>query len=276
MKLVNRIIFALIVALGLMLVSSITDEYYRSREILEIANQKLEDKDYEALISAAYYNETPVFEETIDIENKEFVVIIYEAAHLTEVSSGLKVLDGFQLLVIQKSGEMLSEYFDVLVNANNDVEASYTGFNLYNLGLYSIVDSDTQGSLLLRNYFEKDGVYQTITKITFSKEEEVILEINLSLTEDLFTIKAPLENYVLTNEVGPKVDIEGVNYNEPIVINVSNKIIRNVVIYLVVVILVYCFVFVRKRKFLGRTKATQGLVKDIDRINSEKQNNIKP
>ncbi len=132
MKIVNRVIYGLIVALGLMLVATITDEYYRSREIIEIAKEKLENEAYTDLISSAYYHETPVYEETIVQNDNEFLVLIYQAAHITKSNNELIVLEGFQLLVIQKDGDFLPEYFDVTVYAMQDIEVSYTGFNLYN------------------------------------------------------------------------------------------------------------------------------------------------
>ncbi|BCR36861.1 hypothetical protein [Mariniplasma anaerobium] len=274
MKLVNRIMFGLIITVGLMLVYSITDEYYRSREIVDIAAEKLENQEYQDLISAAYYDETPVFEQTVTQNDKEFLVLIYQAAHITDTTNGLLVLEGFQLLVVQKSGEMLPEYFDVLVSADSDVEVSYTGFNLYNLGLYSAFDPDTQGSLFLRNYFEKDDVFQTITHITFSKDEVEIFDIEVELTESLYTLKTPLDNYINEYDEVPLTDIDGVSYNAPIIINVRDKVTRNVVIYLVVVLTSYYLLFIRQRKTLGRDKMSEGLKKDVDKLNNAKDSDI--
>lgn len=274
MKIVNRVIFGLIIAIGLMLVASITDEYYRSREIVDITTQKLEAQKYEDLISSAYYKETPVFEETIIQNDSEFLVLIYEAAHINNSDGELIVLDGFQLLVIQKSGELLPEYFDVLVSTTSDLEVSYTGFNLYNLGLYSVFNPETQGSLFLRSYFEKEDVYQTINKITFTKEDVQIFEVEVELTEDLFTLKGPLQAYVDLNAKGPSEDIEGVHYNEPIIISIRDKVIRNLVIYLVVVMVAYYFIFVKQPKTLGKDKMSQGLKKDVDKLNNAKDSDI--
>ncbi len=274
MKLVNRIMFGLIIAVGLMLVYTITDEYYRSREIMDIVGQKLEDQDYQDIISAAYYDETPVFEETIIQDDQEFLVLIYQAAHITDTTNGLLVLDGFQLLVAQKSGEMLPEYFDVFVSAQSDIEVSYTGFNMYNLGLYSVFDPDTQGSLFLRNYFEKDGANSSINQITFSKDDVIILDIEVDLSESLFTLKTPLENYIDLNDDVPKTDIQDVNYNSPIIIDIRDKVIRNVIIYLTAAFITYYLMFIRKRKTLGREKMSEGLKKDVDKLNNAKESDI--
>lgn len=274
MKFVNRIMFGLIITVGLMLVYSITDEYYRSREIVDIATEKLENQDYQGLISSAYYDETPVFEQVVTQNDKEFLVIIYQAAHVTDTTNGLLVLEGFQLLVIQNSGEMLPEYFDVLVSTDSDLEVSYTGFNLYNLGLYSTFDPDTQGSLFLRNYFEIDDVFQTINHITFLKDEVTIFDIEVELTDSLYTLKTPLDNYINENDEVPLTDIDGVNYNAPLIINVRDKVTRNVVIYLVVVLTSYYLLFIRQRKTLGRDKMSEGLKKDVDKLNNAKDSDI--
>jgi len=274
MKIINRIIFGLIVAVGLMLVATITDEYFRSREIIKITEEKLAEQAYTDLISAAYYHETPVFEETIIQNDKEFLVLIYQAAHITSTNDGLVVLDGFQLLVVQKSGESLAEYFDVIVYADQDIEVVYGGFNLYNLNLYSVFDPDTQGSLFLENYYVKDDVFQTINKIVFDKDETIIFEIDVELTQDMLTISEHLETYIDTYNEAPNKEIEGVNYNEPLQISIRDKVVRNTIIYLVVVMVVYYLIFIRKPKTLGKDKATEGLKKDIDRLKDDKKSDL--
>ena len=122
--------------------------------------------------------------------------------------------------------------------------------------------------------FEKEDVYQTINKITFTKEDVQIFEVEVELTEDLFTLKGPLQAYVDLNAKGPSEDIEGVHYNEPIIISIRDKVIRNLVIYLVVVMVAYYFIFVKQPKTLGKDKMSQGLKKDVDKLNNAKDSDI--
>ncbi len=274
MKIVNRIIFGLIVAVGIMLIATITDEYYRSRAIIGITQEKLEQEAYTDLISAAYFHETPVYEDIVIQNNQEFLVLIYQAAHITYENNDLIVLDGFQLLMIQQDGNQLPEYFDVTVYADQDIEVGYTGFNLYNLGLYSIFNPETQGSLILENYYRKDDIFQTIEKIVFDKEGETIFELNVSLTQDMLTIANALETYIEENNEAPSKEIEGVNYNEPLQISIRDKVTRNMVIYLVVVVILYYLIFIRKPKTLGKDKVTEGLKRDIDRLKDEKKSDL--
>lgn len=274
MKIVNRIIFGLIVAVGIMLVAQITDEYFRSRAIIAIAEEKLANETYTDLISAAYYDEVPVFQDTIIQNDQEFLVFIYQAAHITQSNQGLIVLDGFQLLVIQKEGELFPDYFDINVYADQDIVVNYTGFNLYKLGMYSLFNPNTQGSLILENYYLSDGEYQTIRKIVFDKEGEVILELDVELTQDMLTIAAPLEAYIEANGEAPNEALDDVNYNEPLELNFRDKVARNMAIYLVVVILVYYLVFIRKPKTLGKDKVTEGLQKDIEHLKDNKKSDL--
>ncbi len=275
MKIVNRIIFGLIVAVGIMLVAQITDEYYRSRAIIEITEEKLSKHAYTDLISAAYYHETPVFEETILLDDKELLVLIYQAAHVTSSSNQeLIVLDGFQLLIIQNEGEYFPDYYDVNVYAKQDIVVNYTGFNLYKLGVYSIFDPETKGSLILENYYQIDGEFQTIEKLVFDKEGEVIFELEVELTKEMLTITEPLETYIELNNEAPNKEIDGVNYNEPLELSFRDKLARNMVIYLVVVIIVYYLVFIRKPKTLGKDKATEGLQKDIEQLKDNQKSDL--
>ncbi len=111
MKIVNRIIYGLIVAVGLMLVATITDEYFRSREVLAITDETLQNETYTDLISSAYFNEIPVYEETLTIDSNEYLVIVYNAAHITNPDSGLLAIEGFQFLMIQKKVEPIYQNF---------------------------------------------------------------------------------------------------------------------------------------------------------------------
>lgn len=271
MKIVNRIIYGLIVAVGLMLVATITDEYFRSREVLALTAETLQNEAYTDLISSAYFNETPVYEETLTIDNNEYLVIVYNAAHITNLDSGLLAIEGFQFLMIQKSGTHLPEFFDVKVKSNEDFEVVYTGFNLYNQGLYAIYHPDTQGSLIMRRQFTEDDTFFDIDQIVFEKDGEILLTLNLSLTEDMLTVGEILQTYLNENDAVPTEDIDGVNYKEPLIIDVQDKVIRNVIIYLVVVVIGYVLIFMRKKKTLGKDQATEGLKKDIERLQNDKK-----
>lgn len=274
MKIVNRIIYGLIVAVGLMLVATITDEYYRSREVLAITEETLDNQAYTDFISSAYFSEIPVFEQTLSIDNNEYLVLVYNAAHITESNDELLAIEGFQFLMIQKSGTHLPEFFDVKVQSGEDFEVVYTGFNLYNQGLYAIYHPDTQGSLIMRRQFTEDDVFQDIDSIVFEKDGEVLLTLDIDLTEDMLTVGALLQSYLDANNEVPTVNIEGVNYKEPLVIDVQNFVIRNVIIYLVVVVIGYVLIFMRKKKTLGKEQATENLKKDIERLQNDKKSDV--
>ncbi|AUD66084.1 hypothetical protein BK011_10430 [Tenericutes bacterium MZ-XQ] len=271
MKIVNRIIYGLIVAVGLMLVATITDEYFRSREVLAITEETLQNETYTDLISSAYFNDTPVYEETVTINNNEYLIIIYNAAHVTNTDSGLLAIEGFQFLMIQKSGTHLPEFFDVKVKSGDDIEVTYTGFNLYNQGLYAVFHPDTQGSLIMRREFIKDGMFIDIDQFVFEKDGEILLTLDINLTEEMLTVGSTLQTYLDENNIAPNADIDGVTYKEPLIIDVQNKVIRNVVIYLVLVIIGYILIFMRKKKTLGKDQATEGLKKDIERLKKDEK-----
>jgi len=271
MKIVNRIIYGLVVAIGLMLVATITDEYFRSREVLAITEETLENEAYTDLISSAYFNETPVFEEILNFNDNEYLVIIYNAAHITNADDELLAIEGFQFLMIQKSGTHLPEFFDVKVKSGDDYEVIYTGFNLYNQGLYAIYHPDTQGSLIMRRQFTEDEVFIGIDQIVFEKDGETLLTLDIHLTEDMLSVGTNLQAYLDENRSVPTVDIEGVNYKEPLIINVQDKVMRNVIIYLVIVIVGYVLIFMRKKKTLGKDQATEGLKKDIERLKNDER-----
>jgi hypothetical protein len=90
----------------------------------------------------------------------------------------------------------------------------------------------------------------------------------------MLKVGALLQSYVDTNDEVPTADIEGVHYKEPLVIDVQNFVIRNVVIYLVVVVIGYVLIFMRKKKTLGKDQATEGLKKDIEKLQNDKKSDV--
>ncbi len=124
----------------------------------------------------------------------------------------------------------------------------------------------------MRRQFTEDEVFLDIDRIVFEKEGgETLLTLDINLTEEMLTIGTILQTYLDENSSVPTEDIEGVNYKEPLIIDVQDKVIRNVVIYLVVVIIGYVLIFMRKKKTLGKDQATEGLKKDIERLKNDEK-----
>lgn len=266
MRIVNRLLFAIMAGIGLMLVVLITSEYYKSRAMITELNKRLEEENYTDLISVRYYNETPIFEETIVADGRTLLVLIYEAANISIFSKEYVILDGFQFLMIQKDGPSFPDHFTVKVNADTDVEVEYLGVNLYQTGIYTALYQETSGTLFYRSYYTKENQFQTIRKITFAEENETLFELDVELKEENLTLKPLLQGYIDEHQNPPNQAIAGVNYNQQITIDDRGLAVRNGLIYLVIIITLYVLIFVRKRKTLGREKVSEALQKDIDRI----------
>jgi len=269
MKWINRIIFGLVVAIGLMLVASITDEYYRSREILKLTKEHLENEAYEKFISAAYYHQTPVYEENIEIEDNSYLVLVYNAAHIKQTQTDHQVSEGFQVLVIQKTGIALPEYFDVDISFGEET-LSYAGFNLYNQNIYTFYNQDNNKTLIYEDDLIINDVFYNINNISFIKDGNTLFDLDITLDQSMLNLKSDLSNYILENGTKPTENLNDIIYANPVIINTKNEVIRNVLIYLVIVIVSYVLLFVKKRKNLGVKQATEGLKKDIEQLKAKK------
>lgn len=270
-KYINRIIYSLVLALGLMIVFNLTDSYARTLYLEEQGAIALAANDYEYFISVRFYNALPVVEQTIIEGNRTLDLIIYEVAYISLVDDVFTVHDGLYMLMHQIEGDDLTDFFTVRISSGTTISEDYMGFKIFSLPLYSAITEDTQSSLVKKELFEIDNVFQDITQIEIYQENDLFTTIFLSITEADFTVKSDLESYIATFGQAPKDSFDDVSMAPIVHIDTTSIVLRNIAIYSVIVIALTILAFRIRNKRLGKKEPTIGLKQDLERL--EEQHN---
>jgi len=268
-KYINRILYALIAALGLMFVYNLTVANVKTSYLKEQGQIELDAGNYEYFISSRFYDETPIFDETITSFENTYQVVIYEVAYVKLINEQYFVTDGLFFIMHQIDGTLIEGYFDVFFTTESDIEVQYLGFRVLDFPLYSALDQDTESNMVPRSLFVKDGIYQNITGIRLSLGEEVILEIPLLITDTEYNVKSELETSITTNSEVPSAAFGNVSYAPVIIIDSKTQVITNLSIYIVVVILFTVGLFTYQKKRLGKKEPTEGVQRDVAKLHEQ-------
>lgn len=268
-KYINRIIYSLVLALGLMLVFNLTDTYARTLYLEEQGAIALEANNYEYFISVRFYNDVPVIETIIQEGERSFDLKIYEVSYISLVDDIYTINDGLYMLMHQTTGNDLTDFFTVKISAGTILSEDYMGFKVFSLPLYSAITEDTQSSLIKKDLFEIDGVFQEITQIEIYQENDLFTTISLSITSSDFTVKTQIEDYISANGEAPKDAFSNVSMAPIIHIDTTSIVLRNIAIYSVIVIGLTILMFRIRNKRLGKKEPTIGLQQDIERLEEQ-------
>ncbi len=268
-KYVNRIIYALLIAMGLMLVYNLTDTYARTLYLEEQGQIALENNDLSYFISVRFYDATPVHQETVTVGDVSIDLYIYQGAYVQATDSGYTVVDGLYVLMHQTAGAALTDFFTVRFTSNNVVTQDFMGVRIAGLPLYSVIEENTHAALIKKSLFDSDGVYQTITNMTIFQETDVFASIPLSIDNTQFTVKAAIEDYMINNHGDvPDQSFGEVTMAPVIEIDTRSLVFRNIAIYIVVAVGVTYWIF-KARKNLGKKEPTVGVQQDIEKLGEQ-------
>ena len=103
------------------------------------------------------------------------------------------------------------------------------------------------------------------------QDESTLFTLSVNLTTEDLTLEQPLLEYIDNNQEVPRESFSYIGYAPVIQIDSRFVVTRNVVIYLILIVLVTFVIFFMKRKRMGRVEATQGLEKDIERLKKTKE-----
>ncbi|PKK92359.1 MAG: hypothetical protein CVV62_00735 [Tenericutes bacterium HGW-Tenericutes-7] len=267
-KYINRIIYSLLVALGLMLVFNLTDSYARTLYLEEEGTIALAEDNYEFFISVRFYNEVPVVDMEFTEGEQTFKLKIYETAYVQIIDDEYIVKDGLYVLMHQTAGADLTDFFTVRLISGTSVTKDYMGIKIFSLPLYSAIEEDTRAPIIKKELFEIDDVFQDITQIEIYQDTDLFKHISVSITNQDFTVKDDIEAYILANDQAPDASFDNVSMSPIISINTTPIVLRNIAIYSVVMIGLTVLFFKAKKK-LGRKQPTEGLMKDIERLDNK-------
>jgi hypothetical protein len=198
LKYITRIFYAVLAALGLLLVFFISDARARRSYLAETGRVALEEERFEAFLPGGYHLETPALDTSVRIDFGTFRLVVYEVGYFTDVTPGAEhATQGYVFLLYQSEGDPLKDYFDVAIDGDTSEDVFYLGYrggSLYQtegdplkeyfdvpidgdvtedvfylgyrvdpLALYSVFDQDTGGPIVYPSDFKDDTMISAMT-----------------------------------------------------------------------------------------------------------------
>lgn len=270
-KYINRITYALVIALGFMAVYALTDLSYRSVELRSLTEAALAENNETFFISVRYYKEDPIFEEVIEIQESLYRIVLYETAYISVENEINQVTGGFVLFLFRESGTTSMTPFVLSFYSQDDVVLTYEGYQFFDYPVYTIQNAETKAKQISWSRLQIDHVPVTsLSKMTMMQGSTLLGEVSLSLERSSYTLQADLEDYLQTHGTIPTESTDRFSVQAPIVILTGGYVLRNGVIYIVFVFIL-TFLFYRYRNIrLGRKQPTEALQKDLAKIRNPK------
>lgn len=261
MKWINRIVYALVVALGLMLVFNIVDSQVRSKVLQEQGLQAIAEGDFDRLLAVRFYHPTKLVDTMFSIDDATFEMYVYDAAYVRIVDQQFVVYGGITILFHQTSGTPLTEPFNIRYLAGDETVANHMGFQIVKLPMYSGVDPETLSALV-----KKDDLNSPLTAMTLMRNDAAIATIPVSIASTDLTVHQAIEDYIAVNGNVPKTSFDNVGVTPTMAIDTSLYVVFYAALYLIAVVIATYLFFVRKKRKLGRVQPTDGVLKDIHNI----------
>lgn len=266
LKYINRILYALGIALGLIFVYNLSDSYARTLELQKRGKEALESSTYEAFMPTRYYNPTLLLDETIDESGVIYQLKIYEVAYIRLLDDELIVVDGIHILMIQDEGPLQTEFFQVQF-VQDSATIDYVGYRYFDLPVYSVMNAETATMFARREIFFNPSLsFEPITGFKVYQNEEILFEVTLDINEEDFVIKEELEDYISIHHDAPSEADFNYALSPEVIIDTKPIVIRNLAIYIIFSGLITYLIFRYRNKKLGRKTPTEALKKDLDRL----------
>jgi hypothetical protein len=261
MKWINRIVYALIVALGMMLVFNIVDSQVRSNVLQEQGLQAIQDGDYDRLLAVRFYHTEKLVDTQFTIGDATFDLYLYDAAFVREEAGVLVVYGGITALFHQTGGKTLTEPFLIRYQAGEEALTLHMGFQVLKLPIYSGVDPETLSAVIL-----KEDLNSPLTQFQLVKDETVLVSVPIDIESADLTVQQALSDYIDEHGTVPKEPFDQVGITPTVAIDTSLHVVFFAALYLIAVAITTYLFFVWKKQKLGRVKPTEGVLRDIEHI----------
>jgi hypothetical protein len=263
-------IFAFLAAIGLLLTYNFTDSAVRKDVIREAATEALANDDIDFFVPFKYFNADRLYDGIVETEDHTLHVMVYEVVLVsTSVTSDEYVFrDGIFFLMEKIEGPKWGEYYSIKVVGSNNQQQEYLGFQLLDFPIYSAMNPDTAVQFIDRSQFKNGEMILPITQIDMYLEgmDEPYVSIPVNFINERFTVMDQVVEYYEANGELPEEPFNNVSISTRVEIDSTRWVILAFAIYAFIIGGLTWFVFVRKKKTMGRKKATIGVEKDIERL----------
>lgn len=261
MKWINRVVYALVVAFGMMLVFNVVDSQVRSNELQILGLEAIEAGEYDSLLAVRFVHVDKLVSKAFSIADATFELYLYDAAFVREENGSLVVHSGITALIRQTGGTPLSEPFSIRYASGETAVALQMGFQILKLPVYSGVDPESLSAVVL-----KEDLPGPLTSFALIKDETVLVTIAIDVEASDLTVADAVADSIEANGTVPKESFGIVKVTPTVAIDTSLHVVFFAALYLIAVAIGTYLFFVYKRQKMGRVKPTQGVLKDIESI----------
>lgn len=237
MRVVNRFIYAIVLALGLYSVFNVTHTRTLINELEVIGQQEIDNNNINAFVTTRFSEETPTLKQTINIEEATFDLYVFEVANIDEQT--LDIYSGIQLIMHQQEGENLPLPMTVMIN--EDTLMMYELVQIVGLPVYTLYPSADE-TFFTETTYEN----QSFQSLTFIKDNSIKANIDISVDVDSNQLETQLKSFIETEGNVPFENIEGVIVSDVIQIDTTPQILLYSGLYILVSGIITYILFFRK------------------------------
>ena len=248
MRVINRFIYAIVLALGLYTVFNVTHTRTLINELQIIGQKELEENNIHAFVTTRFSYEIPALETQLLMDNRAFDVYVYEVANV-DIET-LDIYPGIQIIFHQVQGDNVELPMTIMVN--EDTEMIYEMIQIVGLPIYTLYPGAEETFFTEETYPET-----TFNTLTFIKDDSIraSLELNVEVLGD--SLEAQLNTYINEQDTVPLDNVNQVIVSDIISIDTTSRILLFSSIYIVVAGVVTWFIFFKQPTRKGKTPAPQ-------------------
>jgi hypothetical protein len=272
MRLFRRIIYAIAAGLGLATVIILTQQQVFNRVASELGGEAIENNTFEFFVSTRYYYKEPITKDTFQAGEYIFDIIIYNVANIRLVDGHFDVVEGFQIILHQKNEPRIDLPFSAIIKAEHeDIEVEYQGYQVGQIPVFVFIEVDERSTFFAERRFIINETFYLPTTLEILHLGQIIKTYDLNFTNEDFKLKTLLNTYLSTHQNVPLEDFDNVGYAVIIEIDSTREVIQSSLVYIVIIGVITYLLFIFRRKQLGRSEATEGLKKDIEKLKNDDQ-----
>ena len=246
MRVINRFIYAIVLALGLYTVFNVTHTRTLIGELQVIGQQELDNENINAFVTTRYSMDAPILETPFSMDDMVFDVYVFEVANVDNET--LDIYAGIQIIMHQIEGETLE--LPMMIMINEDTNMIYEMIQIVGLPIYTVYPGAEE------TFFTEDTYPETtFSNLTFIKDDSIRGSLNIDVEVKGSSIKEALETYTLEQQSAPTESFESVIVSDIISINTTPRILLFSSIYIVVAGLITWFLFIKQPTRKGKQQA---------------------
>jgi len=234
MRIVNRFIYAIVLALGLYTVFNVTHTRTIISELETIGQQELENNNIQAFVTTRFSYDTAILATTFEFDDMTFDIYAYEVANVDEET--FDIYEGIQWIMHQTGGNPLPLPMQMMVN--EDTEMIYEIIQVVGLPIYTLYPGAEEPYFTIASFEAL-----TFNQLTVIKDDSIRGALSVDVKVEGENIKACLETYIEDHQNVPTDDFCEVTVGETISINTTPNIILFSSIYIVLSGVATWFIF---------------------------------